>query len=137
MECINNGATVKVYLPDKADKEYITCNRNEANLYKSFEYTTDDAVTGGFVLCPNPKNYCIDGLQCPDDCNGHGRCLKSKKCFCYYGWTGESCNTQVTGDAKAAQYTIIDASILGSHILRLKIVVTFGALFTVFFNNLY
>ncbi|KAK4429151.1 Leishmanolysin-like peptidase [Sesamum alatum] len=63
--------------------------------------------------CPNSCYFngdCIDGrchcflgfeghdcsqLSCPDNCNGHGECLKDGVCDCETGYTGIDCSTVV------------------------------------------
>jgi len=44
------------------------------------------------IYCPDPVEFCKqEQLRCPDNCNMNGRCLKSKTCFCYTGFSGTSC----------------------------------------------
>ncbi|XP_024039919.1 uncharacterized protein LOC18041730 isoform X1 [Citrus clementina] len=73
--------------------------------------------TGGpiavFGQCPNSCTFngdCVDGKchcflgfhghdcskrSCPDNCNGHGKCLSNGACECENGYTGIDCSTAV------------------------------------------
>ena len=54
-----------------------------------------NADLGTFLMCPDPVLFCKkEEERCPDDCNDHGRCLKDKTCWCYSGYTGESCGSR-------------------------------------------
>lgn len=117
--CAEDGQSIEVFLPEGADKVSVNCQKNEANAHKSF---TIDGTTGAFILCPNPTEICFGGLQCPDDCNSNGRCLKNRECWCYHGWKGTSCAEEATDAEKLEQYTILDASKLSGFLSNIKII---------------
>lgn len=57
-------------------------------------------TVGSLTLeCPYVTRICgTIAAQCPSDCNGRGLCTQDKKCYCYTGWSGVSCETAVTLD---------------------------------------
>lgn len=47
-----------------------------------------------YVKCPDPKELCASlKTACPKDCSFRGRCLESKKCWCFQGFKGADCST--------------------------------------------
>ena len=45
-----------------------------------------------YVICPDIKDFCDQlNASCDDDCSLNGRCLSSKKCRCYPGFSGPKC----------------------------------------------
>lgn len=51
------------------------------------------------IECPYVTRICgTIAAQCPSDCNGRGICSQEKKCYCYTGWSGTSCETAVQLD---------------------------------------
>lgn len=74
----------------------MTCLRREINSYKVFKINRGGTLsTKTFIICPNFVEICDKQISCKDDCSLNGRCLKSGKCWCYYGWSGENCSIQV------------------------------------------
>ena len=107
---------------DGATISTMKCPRRENNAYKPFTIKKDgqaDSV-GTFLICPNPDEMCDPQLFCPSSCNLNGRCLKSGKCWCYYGWKGLSCDQRVPEAELSQQYTILNAAVFGSWLLKLS-----------------
>ena len=48
-----------------------------------------------YIICPDVSKMCVAGLNCPNDCSGKGRCLKTGKCNCFRGFGGEDCSQEV------------------------------------------
>lgn len=47
------------------------------------------------IQCPNAADFCEELEQgCPEDCNNNGICMSNKRCMCFIGFSGPSCNTQ-------------------------------------------
>jgi leishmanolysin len=68
--------------------EEITCSSSETGNQKT--------VTGSFsIYCPDVAKLCLAEISCPEDCNANGRCLKDGSCWCYQGFSGDSCSEEV------------------------------------------
>lgn len=124
-----NGALtgVTIDLPEGAlDSEdqpitTMTCLRRENNAYKPFKISREGVVTEKtYIICPNPVDMCDRQLFCPKSCNLNGRCLKSGKCWCYYGWAGETCDQKIPDNELDKQYAILNAAVFGSWVLKLS-----------------
>jgi len=53
-------------------------------------------IKGGprYIVCPDPVEFCAKSSSaCPKDCNFSGRCLATKKCWCFQGFKGDDCST--------------------------------------------
>ena len=64
-----------------------------------------DVVCGGVtVKCPSTSTFSdrqAAQFQCANDCSANGICLLKSgatvaSCYCFYGWTGATCNTPAT-----------------------------------------
>jgi len=54
-----------------------------------------------FITCPDPVQFCASvKSSCPKECNFTGRCLASKKCWCFHGFKGADCSTASTDEYK-------------------------------------
>ena len=82
--CTNTGIDIIV------GSKKVTCAANEGGKTKE--------VGLNFQLqCPDYNNFCSEfAAKCVDDCNGAGICTKAKVCYCYTGFTGNSCGTKST-----------------------------------------
>ena len=70
----------------------VTCNVGESG-------TATKSVGSLTIECPYVTRICgTIAAQCPSDCNGRGLCTQEKKCYCYTGWSGTSCETAVQLD---------------------------------------
>ena len=116
MTCVNNVVKVKV------GETEVTCDT---------EGKKDiDAAVGSYVMCPNPTNFCTrESERCPEDCNGHGRCLKDKTCWCYPGFGGSSCKDAGPKYVYKSLFTVKEEISFGD-IYVLSLWVTLGMLMT-------
>ena len=61
--------------------------------------TTGQQITVGSItiICPDANDFCAKMNQsCNSDCNGNGRCLIGKSCYCDYFHTGTWCGNDKT-----------------------------------------
>ncbi|XP_065188724.1 leishmanolysin-like peptidase [Sycon ciliatum] len=66
-----------------------------------FSLTINTIQYNGGIVCPSPSLFCAVS-RCPGNCSWHGDCqLESgtRKCNCYAGYSGASCNHLVDGTA--------------------------------------
>jgi leishmanolysin len=65
---------------------------------QSFKVMNYKAGSSRYVRCPNIAHFCFqENVKCPNDCSNHGRCLKSKKCWCFIGFEGADCSQPEKG----------------------------------------
>ena len=70
--------------------EKYTCSAGETGVRKYLKESETH-----YLICPDTTKMCQKGLNCPNECNFNGRCLKTGKCFCYTPWKGEDCSIPV------------------------------------------
>lgn len=81
------------YTENEVDKIKIVVESKDvicADSGKSVEYET-----GKYVICPNIERFCKKGMLCKNDCNGNGRCKEDGSCWCYSGFSGEFCDSEI------------------------------------------
>lgn len=90
VDCQSSSLVVITVQLENGGEKNIECTGNDKDVHK-------DIVSDGsqYLICPNVAEMCREELNCPKDCNGNGRCLKSGKCWCYVGFEGEDCSATV------------------------------------------
>jgi leishmanolysin len=66
----------------------VICLTNEAG-------TTKDVGLTFQLQCPNYNDFCGEfNSRCPGDCNAQGMCTVGKQCFCFTGFSGNTCSSK-------------------------------------------
>ena len=77
-----------------------TCTKDQAGKKKFLKGSLTK-----YIICPDTAKMCVTGLNCPNDCNGNGRCLDSGLCRCYNSFKGEDCSIPIPVEERYAPLT--------------------------------
>lgn len=92
IECGNQKVSITVSI-ENADNKILECLEGEEGQRKNI--LEDGSL---YITCPKVPEICREELNCLNDCNGNGRCLKNGQCWCYFGYQGEECSVEVEGE---------------------------------------